>query len=56
MIFEYLNSDEELYLFDTETTMYTQIRTGVIYRFFTNDKEKHERFIITRKSPQVHRL
>ncbi len=51
--FEYLNSAEELYLFDTETNAYTKIMTGATYRFFTEDKEKHERFIITRKSPQI---
>ncbi len=51
--FEYLNSDEPLYLFDTENNSYTQIVTGGIYRFFTNDKEKHERFILTRHAPQI---
>ena len=51
--FEYLNSDETLYLLDTENNTYTEIRTGVTYRFFTNDKEKHTRFIITRKNPNV---
>lgn len=51
--FEYLNSAEELYLFDTETNAYTKIMTGATYRFFTDDKEKHERFVITRKSPQI---
>lgn len=51
--FEYLNSAEELYLFDTETNAYTKIMTGATYRFFTDDKEKHDRFVITRKSPQI---
>lgn len=51
--FEYLNSDEPLYLFDTENNSYTQIVTGGIYRFFTNDKEKHERFVLTRHAPQI---
>ena len=53
LTFEYLNSDEPLYLYDTEQNTYTEIKTGITYRFFTSDKEKHERFIITRKSPQI---
>ncbi len=51
--FEYLNSDEPLYLYDSENSTYTRIMTGVTYRFFTTDKSKHARFIITRKSPQI---
>ena len=51
--FEYLNSDEPLYLYDSENSTYTRIMTGVTYRFFTTDKSKHARFIITRKNPQV---
>jgi hypothetical protein len=46
--FEYLNSDEPLYLYDVENNTYTQIMTGMTYRFFTIDNEKHARFIITR--------
>ena len=51
--FEYLNSEEPLYLYDVETNMYTQLMTGTTYRFFTTDNEKHDRFVITRKNPQV---
>ena len=46
--FDYLNSDEPLYLYDVENNTYTQILTGMTYRFFTTDNEKHARFIITR--------
>ena len=50
--FEYLNSDEPLYLYDVENNTYTQIMTGMTYRFFTTDNEKHARFIITRTNGQ----
>ena len=50
--FEYLNSDEPLYLYDVENNTYTQIMTGMTYRFFTTDNEKHARFIITRSNGQ----
>ena len=51
--FEYLNGYETLYLFDTQLNTYTEIKTGATYRFFTSDKEKHARFIITRRIPQT---
>ena len=50
--FEY-NSEEPLYLLDTENNTYTQIMTGNAYYFTTSDKSKHARFILTRKSPQI---
>lgn len=50
--FEYLNSDEPLYLYDVENNTYTPIMTGMTYRFFTTDNEKHARFIITRSNGQ----
>ncbi|MBQ2540060.1 MAG: hypothetical protein II551_00265, partial [Paludibacteraceae bacterium] len=50
--FEYLNGYEPLYLYDTETKMYSPIQTGATYWFMTNDKQKHERFIITRTNGQ----
>lgn len=50
--FDYLNSDEPLYLFDIQTRSYTRIETGATYWFLTNDKEKHARFIITRTDEQ----
>lgn len=53
MYFDYLNSDEAIYLYDIEANIYTRIETGGIYWFMTNDNEKHDRFIITRKSPQI---
>ena len=51
--FEYLNSDEPLYLFDTENSTYTQIMTGESYCFSTDDKAPHSRFILTRRGPQI---
>ena len=51
--FEYLNSDEPLYLFDTENSTYTQIMTGESYYFSTDDKAPHSRFILTRRGPQI---
>jgi len=50
--FEY-NSEEPLYLLDTENNTYTQIMTGNAYYFTTSDKSKHARFILTRKAPQI---
>jgi hypothetical protein len=50
--FEY-DSEEPLYLLDTENNTYTQIMTGNAYYFTTSDKSKHARFILTRKSPQI---
>ena len=50
MYFEYLNSDATLYLFDTETNSYTRIENGGSYWFTTQDREKHQRFIITRSN------
>jgi hypothetical protein len=50
MHFELQNSDDELYLLDLETNAYTRIQTGHEYMFTTSDKEKNERFIITRES------
>ena len=52
MYFDYLNGDEKLYLWDTETGDYTVIKTGYAYAFTTADKEKHARFIITRSNGQ----
>ena len=51
--FEYLNSDEPLYLLDTENNTYTQVITGNAYYFTTTDKAAHSRFILTRKAPQI---
>ena len=51
--FEYLNSSEPLYLYDTQYKTYTRMATGVTYRFFTSDKDKHERFVIVRKAQEV---
>jgi hypothetical protein len=48
LYFEYLNSEEPLYLYDTELNTYTEIKTGNAYHFTTGDKDKHARFIITR--------
>ena len=46
--FDYSNAEEPLYWYDADTRTYTRIVTGEGYQFFTNDKEKHTRFLITR--------
>ena len=53
MHFECLNTEEMFYLFDMETGTYVPIAAGNTYRFMTSDKEKHERFFITRTNPQI---
>ena len=52
--FEYDESAEDLYLFDTETTQSTQILTDSTYTFTDTNTEPHQRFILTRnKAPQI---
>ena len=51
--FVYSPENEPLYLYDTETNQYSQVVTGNAYHFTTSDKQAHERFILTRKAPQV---
>ena len=45
--FAYDNEDP-IYLYDTQTNVYTRIQTGASYTFTTTDKNDHERFILTR--------
>ena len=51
--FNYNDEDDELYLLDTDTKIYTLIRTGNSYSFTTSDKAEHNRFILTRNAPQI---
>lgn len=53
MYFERLNSEEKFYLYDMDMNIYTQIADGAAYHFATSDKDKHDRFIITRRNPNV---
>lgn len=49
--FEY--DDEALYLYDTQTQLYTRVQTGNSYTFATEDGDAHNRFILTRKAPSI---
>jgi hypothetical protein len=49
--FEY--DDEALYLYDTQTQLYTRVQTGNSYTFSTADGDAHNRFILTRKAPSI---
>ena len=51
--FEYSEENEPLYLLDTDNNTYTQVVTGNAYQFTTDDKDYHDRFIFTRKGPQI---
>ncbi len=46
--FDYSSEAEPLYLYDKETDIYTQVLTGGTYTFTTNDKNDHNRFVLTR--------
>ena len=49
--FEY--DDEALYLYDTQTQLYTRVQTGNSYTFATTDGDAHNRFILTRNAPSI---
>ena len=49
--FEY--DDEALYLYDTQTQLYTRVQTGNSYTFTTTDEDAHNRFILTRNAPSI---
>ena len=49
--FEY--DGDALYLFDTQTQIYTRVLTGNTYAFTTADDAAHNRFILTRNAPQT---
>ena len=44
---------EVLYLYDTQTQLYTRVLTGNTYTFATTDNAAHNRFILTHKAPSV---
>lgn len=51
--FDYDGMEEALYLLDTETKIYTRVLKGNSYTFACPDKAEHNRFILTRKAPQI---
>ena len=46
--FEYNESNDPLYILDTENRIYTRVLTDQTYQFTTNDKAAHSRFVLTR--------
>jgi hypothetical protein len=51
--FECDDAAEALYLYDTETQAYTPVLSSGCYRFTTSDNMPHNRFILTRRLPQM---
>ena len=51
--FDYSGEADAIYLLDTETKVYTRVLTGNTYTFTTADNAEHQRFVLTRKAPQV---
>ena len=51
--FDYDEEAEELYLLDIQTGVYTRVTKENSYAFFADDKEEHNRFILTRNAPGV---
>ena len=51
--FEYNESDDPLYILDTENRIYTRVLTDQTYQFTTNDKAAHSRFVLTRTDGQM---
>ena len=51
--FDFDDMAEALYLLDTDTKIYTRILKGNTYTFQCADKKPHNRFILTRKAPQI---
>ena len=51
--FVYDEEDETLYLLDTDNNTYTQVVTGSSYTFTCADKGEHNRFVLTRRAPQI---
>ena len=45
--------EDALYLLDTDTQIYTRVLKGNSYTFTCADKAEHNRFILTRKAPQI---
>jgi hypothetical protein len=50
--FEYEEA-EALYLLDTYMNTYTRVQTGARYTFATPDKNEHNRFILTHRTPSI---
>ena len=53
ILFDYDGMEDALYLLDTETKIYTRVLKGNSYTFACPDKAEHNRFILTRKAPQI---
>ena len=51
--FEYNESNDPLYILDTENRIYTRVLTDQTYQFTTNDKAAHSRFVLTRTDGQM---
>lgn len=51
--FDYDGMEDALYLLDTDTQIYTRVLKGNSYTFTCADKAEHNRFILTRKAPQI---
>ena len=51
--FEYDGMEDELYLLDTDTRLYTRVLTGSTYTFTCADKGEHDRFLLTRRAPTI---
>ncbi|MEE0951781.1 MAG: InlB B-repeat-containing protein [Paludibacteraceae bacterium] len=51
--FDYDGMEDALYLLDTDTQIYTRVLKGNSYTFTCTDKAEHNRFILTRKAPQI---
>ena len=51
--FEYDDMAEPLFLLDTDERMYVRILTGTTYTFTCADKSEHNRFLLTRKAPEI---
>lgn len=51
--FDYEEQEEPLYLYDKDENKFTEISKEATYSFTTSDTKEHERFVITRKAPQI---
>ena len=51
--FEFDGMEDELYLLDTDTKIYTRVLTGNTYTFTCADKGEYNRFLLTRNAPSV---
>ena len=51
--FDYDDMAEALYLLDTDSKIYTRVLKDNTYTFTCADKGEHNRFLLTRKAPQI---